>query len=388
MRISNDIARLQSGGGTNIFPGLKEAFEVLQGINAKVKHVILMTDGEAPSDGIAELVQDMRASRITVSCVGVQGADRSLLSMIADGGDGRLYMVEDIGALPKIFMKETQEAQKSQLVEDVIHVRIAKKVEAIEGTNVENAPPLHGYVTTKPKPTAETILISDLGEPILARWRYGAGTAVAWTSDVKNRWSADWIRWNGYPKFWAQVIRSSMRRKVYDSYELAAKVADGRAHVVVDAIDSGDKFVNELDTQLEVVDPASGKTIEKVAMAQTAAGRYTADVRIQSYGSYLLKAVHKRDGKTVAESLGSVALSYPLEYLRTTPNLEPLKHAAQVSGGLDQAEAKKVFDPGSESVPYTQDLWPYVLIGVIGLFLLDLYAKRVRLFGYRTIKFQ
>jgi Mg-chelatase subunit ChlD len=388
MRISNDIARLQSGGGTNIFPGLKEAFEILQGINAKVKHVILMTDGEAPTDGIAELVQDMRASRITVSCVGVQGADRSMLSMIADAGDGRLYMVEDIGALPKIFMKETQEAQKSQLVEDVIHVRVAKRVEAIEGTNVENAPPLHGYVTTKPKPTAETILISDLGEPILARWRYGAGTTVAWTSDVKNRWAVDWIRWNGFPKFWAQVIRSSMRRKVYDSYELGAKVADGRAHVVVDAIDSGDKFVNELETRLEVIDPASGKTIEKLPMAQTAAGRYTADFRIQSYGSYLLKAVHQRDGKTVAESLGSVSLSYPLEYLRTTPDPEPLRHAAQVSGGRDQAKPAEIWDAAGEKVATTQDLWPYVLLGVLGLFLLDLYAKRVRLFGYRTIKFR
>jgi uncharacterized membrane protein len=388
MRISNDIARLQSGGGTNIYPGLKDAFEILQGINAKVKHVILMTDGEAPTDGIAELVQDMRASRITVSCVGVQGADRSMLSMIADTGDGRLYMVEDIGALPKIFMKETQEAQKSQLVEDVIHVRIAKKVEAIEGTNVENAPALHGYVTTKPKPTAETILISDLGEPILARWRYGAGTTVAWTSDVKNRWSAEWIRWNGYPKFWAQVIRSSMRRKVYDSYDLVAKVADGRAHVVVDAIDAGDKFVNELDTQLEVIDPASGKTIEKLAMPQTAAGRYTADFRLQSYGSFLLKAVHKRDGKTVAESLGSIALSYPLEYLRTTPDPEPLRHAAQVSGGHDQAQPAQIWDAGKETIDTPQDLWPYVLLGVLGLFLLDLYAKRVRLFGYRTIKFE
>lgn len=388
MRISNDIARLQSGGGTNIFPGLKEGFEILQGINAKVKHIILLTDGEAPSDGIAELVQDMRASRITVSCVGVQGAERSLLSMIADTGDGRLYMVEDIGALPKIFMKETQEAQKSQLVEDVIHVRIAKRVEAIEGTNVENAPPLHGYVTTKPKPTAETILISDLGEPILARWRYGAGTAVAWTSDVKNRWSADWIKWNGYPKFWAQVIRSSMRRKVYDSYELVAKVADGRAHVVVDAIDSGDKFVNELDTHLEVIEPATGKTIEKLPMPQTAAGRYTADVRIQNYGSYLLKAVHQRSGKTVAESLGSVALSYPIEYLRTTPDPEPLRHAAQVSGGHNQATPAQIWDPGDEKVSHSQDLWPYVLLGVLALFVLDLYAKRVRLFGYRTIKFR
>ena len=122
-------------------------------------------------------------------------------------------------------------------------------------------------------------------------------------------------------------------------------------------------------------------------MAQTAAGRYTADFKIAKYGSFLLKAIHKRDGKTVAESLGSVALSYPLEYLRTTPDLEPMKHAAQVSGGHDQAQPAQIWDPGKEKVSYTQDLWPWVLLGVAGLFLLDLYAKRVRLFGYRTIKF-
>jgi Mg-chelatase subunit ChlD len=388
MRISAEISRLQSGGGTNIHPGLKEAFEILQGINAKIKHVILMTDGEAPTDGLQELVQDMQASRITVSCVGVQGADRNMLQMIAETGNGRLYMVDDIGSLPKIFMKETQEAQKSQLVEDLIKARVAKRVEAIEGTNVENAPPLRGYVTTKPKPTSETILISDLGEPLLARWRYGAGTTVAWTSDVKNRWSVDWIRWQGYPKFWAQVIRSSMRRKVYDSYDLYAKVADGRAQVTVDAIDSGDRFVNELDTELEVIDPASNKVTETMPMTQTAAGRYTADFKIQKYGSYLLKAVHKRDGKTVAESMGGVALSYPLEYLRTTPDLEPLRHAAQVSGGHDQAKPAQLWDAEGEKVQYTQDLWPWALLGVVVMFLLDLYAKRVRLFGYRTIKFQ
>ena len=386
-RISQEIGRLNSGGGTNIYPGLKEAFEILQGINAKVKHVILMTDGEAPTDGLADLVNDMHQSRITVSCVGVQGADRNMLAMIADAGEGRLYMVEDIGSLPRIFMKETQEAQKSQLVEDLIHVRVAKKVEAIEGTNVEAAPALHGYVTTKPKPTSETILISDLGEPILARWRYGAGTSVAWTSDVKNRWAVDWLRWAGYPKFWAQVVRSSMRRKVYDSYDLSAKVADGRAQVTVDAIDTGDKFVNELDTQLEVIDPATTKTVQTLPMAQTAAGRYTAAFKIRTYGSYMLKAVHKRNGQTVAESLGAVSLSYPLEYLRTTPSLDAMKHAASVSGGHDDVTPAKMWDPEHEEVSYTQDLWPWVLLAVVLFFVLDLYAKRVRLFGYRTVKF-
>ena len=340
MRISAEISRLQAGGGTNIYPGLREAYDILQQTNAKVKHVIVMTDGEAPYDGIVDLVQEMRANRITASAVGVAGADRNLLSMIADNGDGRLYMVDDIGALPRIFMKDTTEVQKSQLVEDAVHVRIAKHVEMIEGTGVETAPPLHGYVSTKPKPTSEVVLISDLGEPILARWRHGAGTAVAWTSDVKNRWSTDWIRWNGYPKFWAQLVRTTMRRKVYDSYDLFAKVADGRAKVVVDAIDANDQFVNGLDTKLEVVDPGSNKVVETVPMDQTAAGRYTADFRVQHYGSFLLKAIHERHGKVVAESMGSVSLPYPLEYLRSSPDPEPLRQAALVSHGTDQAPPK------------------------------------------------
>jgi len=390
MRISADISRLQSAGGTNIYPGLREAFELLQGINAKVKHVILLSDGEAPYDGIVDLVQDMRSARITVSAVGVSGADRNLLSMIADNGDGRLYMTDDIGALPRIFMKETTEAQKSQLVEDAIKVRVAKRVEAIEGTAIESAPPLHGYVTTKPKPTGEVILVSDLGEPVLARWRHGAGTAVAWTSDVKNRWSADWIGWHGYPKFWAQLVRTSMRRKVYDSYDLTATVDDGRAKVVVDAIDASDQFVNALDTSLEVVDPATNQVTQTVPMDQAAAGRYVADFKIERYGSFLLRAVHKRDGKTVAESVGAVALSYPLEYLRTTPDETPLRQAAVVTGGHDQLAAAEAWKPAADDAPvsYVEDLWPWVLLGCVALVLLDVYAKRLRLFGYRTIKFE
>lgn len=388
MRISQDIARLAPGGGTDIRPGLREAFEALQTIEAKVKHVILLSDGEAPYDGLVDLVQDMRAARITVSAVGVAGADRNLLSLITDNGDGRLYMTEDLGALPRIFMKETSEAQKSQLVEDAITVRVAKRVETIEGTGVESAPPLRGYVSTKPKPTSEVILVSDLGEPILARWRHGAGMSVAWTSDVKNRWSQDWIAWNGYPRFWAQVVRTSMRRKAYDSYDMFTSIDDGRAQVVVDAIDANDQFVNGLDTKLQVVDPATDQVKQTLAMDQTAAGRYVADFAIARYGSFLLRAIHSRDGKTVAESLGSVSLPYPLEYLRTTPDDSALRQAAVVTGGQDQVAPAAAWKAGEESIAFTRELWPWALLAMVGLWLLDLYARRVRLFGYRTIKFE
>ena len=209
---------------------------------------------------------------------------------------------------------------------------------------------------------------------------------MAWTSDVKNRWSSDWIQWGGYPKFWAQVVRTSMRRKTYDSYDLHANVVDGTARVSVDAIDSYDRFVNELDTELHIIDPRDSKTKRKVRMSQAAAGRYEAEFEVDRYGSYLLKAVHKRNGKTVAESLGSVALSYPEEYLRTTPDTAPLEHAALVTGG-SKADPPKLFAARNTSVEYTQDLWPWMLLFIAGLLIIDTYLKRVRIFGYRVIRF-
>src|SRR5690606_16547910 len=164
-RISSDIARLQAGGGTNVLPALAEAYQLLQTANAKVKHVIVLSDGQAPYQGIADLVQEMRAARITVSAVGIGDADRNLLGLIADAGGGRTYMTEDLGELPRIFMKATPEAQRSSLVEDVARVVVVKAAEMIEGPGVAGAPPLRGYVATKPKPTGEVILASAMGEP-------------------------------------------------------------------------------------------------------------------------------------------------------------------------------------------------------------------------------
>jgi Mg-chelatase subunit ChlD len=108
VRISNDVARIHAGGGTNIFTGLKAAYEVLSVSKGTHNQVVLVTDGDGANDGIAELCTEMHAAKIEISAVGIPTADRNLLSMITDIGDGRLYMVEDVGALPKIFMRETQ----------------------------------------------------------------------------------------------------------------------------------------------------------------------------------------------------------------------------------------------------------------------------------------
>ncbi len=386
MRIENDIARIQPGGGTSILPALQEAYQILGPVPAKVKHVILFSDGQANIDGIADAVEEAHAQKITTSAIGLGDADRSLLQMIAERGEGRFYMTQDATQVPKLFVKETSEVQKSTLVEDYVKAHIAKNVEMVHGTDVENAPYLRGYVSTKAKPLSEVVLVSDTSEPLLARWRQGLGWVVAWTSDVKNRWSVDWLRWNGYPKFWAQVVRTSMKHRVLQSFDLSATVGPGTAEVVVDAVGRDDKFINELDTTLEIVDPLHPGQKRSIPMVQAAPGRYQADFSIERYGSFLLKAVHKLKGNTVAESTGSVSFPFPPEYLGQPPDEERLKLVADVSGGWKAPTPEQLFDAGGETMQFHQDLWPYVVLLLLGLYLLDVLLRRVRLMGYRPLK--
>ena len=404
-RIQNDIARIQAGGGTEIFPALDAAYQVLTTTRAKKKHVILLTDGQAPNGGIRDLVQAMAAEEITVSTVGLgAGVDENLLRMISDGGGGRFYKVADPQSLPRIFTRETEMVSRSAAVEEYFQPRVVSPADFLRGVDVTGAPYLHGYVATKLKPPpAQEILESELSEPILARWHAGLGWTLAWTSDVKNLWSVEWIRWPGWGQFWGQLVREHMRSKKRQVFDMRAEIdpATGHVHAVIDAIGSDDRFQNGLDASLTIAGQQAPGTAgagepRKVPMPQTAPGRYEADFPLDRYGSFLLHAALEKPvddpahpgpaGKTVtvAESFGHVTNPYPREYLALAPDVTTLLHAAQATGGaLDPAPAA-VFDPAGEVIRYHQDLWPRFVGVAIALFLLDLLVRRVRIFDRKV----
>jgi Ca-activated chloride channel family protein len=403
-RIQTDIARIQAGGGTEIFPALDTAYQALSTTRAKRKHVVLLTDGQAPQNGIRDLVQAMASENITVTTVGLGGGvDESLLRMISDVGGGRFYKVSDPQALPRIFTRETEMVSRSALVEEYFQPRLTSPADFLRGIDVAAAPFLHGYVATRMKPPpAQEILQSELGEPILARWHVGLGWAMAWTSDLKNQWAVEWLRWPQWGQFWAQLVREHMRQKKRQVFDMRAEVdpATGHAHAVLDAIGADDRFQNGLTAMLSATGPVlattGGGDTRKMTMAQTAPGRYEADFPLDRYGSFLLhasleKAIDDGHGSiktaTVAESYGHVTNSYPREYLALAPDVAALAHAAAATGGAVDPAPAAVFDPAGEVIRYHEDLWPRFVAGSIVLFLLDLLVRRVRVFDRkRTTK--
>jgi Ca-activated chloride channel family protein len=389
-RIQTDIARIQAGGGTEIFPALDAAYQALSSTRAKRKHAILLTDGQAPNAGIRDLVQAMAAEDITVTTVGLGGAaDEGLLRTIAEVGGGRFYKVADPQALPRIFTRETEMVSRSAAVEEYFQARVVAPADFLRGIDVAAAPFLHGYVATKMKAApAQEILESELGEPILARWHVGLGWALAWTSDVKSLWAVEWLRWPQWGPFWGQLVREHMRLKKHQVFDMRAEIepATGNVRAVLDAVGLDDRFQNGLDAWLTVTGPEPGGPARKVPMPQTAPGRYESDFPLGRYGSFLLHAVLEKHGEdenkkpaVVAESFGHVDSPYPREYLALSPDVAALSEVAASTGGAVDPAPAAVFDPGREVVLYHEDLWPRLVGAAIAVFMLDLLVRRVRL---------
>ena len=102
-------------------------------------------------------------------------ADQSLLEEIARLGNGRYYVADDPGQVPQIFAKETVTASKSAINEQPFPPTVVRPTQVLSEIRLDEAPFLLGYVVTRPKPTAEVILATESGDPLLAWWRYGLG---------------------------------------------------------------------------------------------------------------------------------------------------------------------------------------------------------------------
>ena len=315
--VLDHISSIEAGGGTVMYPAMEEAHDALRKTSAKLKHVIILTDGISAPGDFEGISQTMAGDRITVSTVGVgDGADRDLLESIAKIGGGRNYIVEDPNTIPQIFAKETVAASKSAINEQPFLAQVVRPTQALSEIDFASAPLLMGYVVTRPKATSEVILATEAGDPLLTWWRYGLGVCAAFTSDAKSRWAAEWIPWPGYGKFWAQVIRHAMRKAETRGVVVQVEHKNRHAVVSLDAIDAVGRFVNGAETKVTVIDPSLGN--RKLEMSQTAPGRYVAEFETPLSGSYHLEFAQELGGRMLNNQSRGLAVGYPDE-LRLRP---------------------------------------------------------------------
>jgi len=378
--IRNLISGIQASGGTNIYSALEEAFNVLTKTKARTKHIILLTDGRSQAGDYKALLEKISREFITVSTVAVgAGADRELLDNISSWGRGRSYFTEEADDLPQIFVQEAKRSSKpTSLIEEGTRLKVSKTAEVISGIDFNQAPRLLGYNETRPKPTSEVLLISQRGDPILARWRYGLGKVVAFTSDTKNHWAVEWIGWSGYKKFWTQLVRDTMCHSRADGLNVSVSSLNQQGRIVVDAANKQGDFLTNINLTATVIDPLQQQ--RSIHIEQVSPGRYEAEFRMQVEGGYRVMINRMENGAATPVTADALATSYSDEYAHLSANRVLLERLCRMTGGRLNPTVDEILKHDGEQAIVVRDLWPTLLSIALGLFLLDIFLRRVRLF--------
>lgn len=369
------------GGGIYIRTGLEAAAEALAGSANQVKHIVVLADGadSEQKEGAPELISSLGEENVTVSMVSIGGGpDTPWLERMAKLGDGRFHFTDQAANLPQIFTQETTLIQRNYLIEE----RFFPTQEAISPilAGIEAVPPLYGYVGASPKDTAQVVLETHMGDPLLATWQYGLGRAVAWTSDATGRWAGDWVRWAGFPAFWAQTARWAMGPSQDDAVETAVQLQNGAATLTVEARDANDAYLNGLAMTANVVGPTG--EVAPLQLSQVAPGRYSAEFSPAEEGAYLIRVSGEggdNEGEPGVAHTGGWVLAYSPEYEQIEASSRLLARAAEITGGraLETAVPEAVFSHTLPSEADTRPVWPWLTLLAVVLLPLDVAARRL-----------
>ena len=197
-----------------------------------------------------------------------------------------------------------------------------------------NFPALEEYMLTKPKTGADVQLYTDAykeQDPLLATWQYGLGKVVVVTFDPSGSGSSDWIRWEGYSKFWSQAVRWAIRDETPWDYRLSAQVRNDRTILQAESFDNDD------DGVLQVRVPRGSKT-DELTLMPIAPRVYEAVMAGKRQGSFPVTVLKRKGGRIVNQKNEIVMVSQSAgdalaEYRQQYPNRDLLRELAEGTGG-------------------------------------------------------
>ncbi|HYO26563.1 MAG TPA: VWA domain-containing protein [Lacipirellulaceae bacterium] len=392
---ANRVDAIGTGGGTDMYPGMVMGFGDLRKAEAAVRHMIVLTDGLTPEAKFDELVRQMRMANITVTTMAVgSDANIQLLQRIAAQGRGKFYSVLNPRNLPRIFLREVRRVARPLVYEPPAPVqpRVVADHEILSGVE-SGVPPISGLVLTsvKDNPLVEVVLRSpqpatEKNATVLATWTYGAGKAAVLTTDAGRRWASAWPQWEGYNKFFSQMVRWAMRpTSGTGDYTVATTVRDDRTQIVVTALTGDEEFLNDQAMSAAAIAPDM-KTMD-VRLEQTAPGRYVGEFDSSEAGTYLVVV---NPGNGAAPIRTGVSVGYSPEYRDHETNMPLLESLARlrarngpagrlITDGLTSAGAgTSPFRRDLPSVSSRQPIWPWVVAAGTCLFWGDVFVRRVQ----------
>ncbi len=364
------VGKLRPGSGTKMYPALEKAYERLQRVDAKQKHILLLSDGKSEGDFIP-LAKRIAADKMTLSTLAIGDADRGLMKTIAEAGGGGYRDVRNISELPKIMADEVRQTQQYTVQEPFQPIINDGDYPMLVG--IDRVPKLYGYIATSEKELAQTYIHSHEDHPILAGWNYGLGRSIAFTSDVKPGWGADWIEWENFGKFWGQVLNwvlPSMDGAA--DFDLTATHQKGRGKLIIDMASTIGTHGITFDARIAPPN-TEGQAVE---LRRVTPLQYSGKFLVRERGSYLLTVQKNRDREVESTAYESLVLSYPPEFAEFETNRQLLNELASRTNGIFEPSPKQIAQHRGTAIEHLKPLSFTLLIVSLILFVLEMILRR------------
>ena len=393
--IRQRIDRIFSGGGTNMYPALREAANALRSADTNIRHVILLTDGQSMPGDFEGIAHSMAAESITISAVAIgPDANVELMEQLAGWTGGRAYVTPDASSLPKIFIRETILAGRSGVKRERFQPTLRTETASplVSGLRQDAIPPLAAYVVTSARPLATVPLIhaSDEGvDPILAHWQVGLGRSVAFTSGMWPLWGTEWATWPGFPKFWSQTVRWAARPAESDDFDVQVHVDGEKATVTLDAADPGQWIHGGFQIVGNAVHPEHGK--QTVEFRQTRYGHFEGTFTAADPGTYVVRAGYQWNESGQPHSgfvQAGLNVAFEAEWRDIHSNENYLAQIAEATGGriLRDDLPQAVYEAASiRPVQTHRPVWDRILQIALVVFLLDVAIRRLAINPVETV---
>ena len=371
--IEQMIFSIPSGGGTSIYPALEAAVKDINGCDAMIKHIILLTDGQDYNSGYDGLIKIINNAGITLSCVAVgSGCNDQLLNDLATQGGGRIFYSDDTTDLPRIFAQEVFLASNTYLVNEVFTPEVTSNDKIIRDVVKDGMPQLYGYVATMKKERSIDLLESFQHDPILSYWQYGLGKTVAWTSDVNGEWSAEYSSWDNTPLLWHNIIKLVSEDNGMEGTYANVEQNGNKATITYTTEEYS------ADTKVIAIVYDEEGNPKEVELDPKKPGVYEAQVDTKDTGIYTINVQQKDKGEIVSSINTAAIMQYSLEY-RFYPENTLLDEFAASTGGIFIENPDEVFKYSPEFVKARFNLWIPLLIIAALLFLYDIAVRRFHL---------
>jgi len=371
IEIQRALNRLNAGGGTVIMPAIEEAFYGLQNVNTRYKHVLVLTDGGVETGAFEPLLRRMAEKGITVSTVLIGGSTHSeFLVNLANWGKGRYYGVPNRFNLPEILLKQPASAHLPAWRPGQ-HALTAKGGAGWWGTITTDAiPPLAGYVETRARPGATTLLeVTATKHPVLATWRHGLGRVTTLMTEPTGPGTAGWRSWSDEGALLARVF--------------ARTASDARPPYVFDLVrEEGEAILRAVSLRPDAAPPVAeriaGVDDQRTPLTFRRRAPDLFEARFAAPGPAAVR-VEARAPNEVPFRLAAMPAWTPEDRpdLRKALDLDAL---ATATGGralalADAAGFVPTVGGGSEPVA-VRVLWPWCLLLALLVWLVELYVRR------------